>query len=134
MQQQDATFYVSMNGVIIHDEKALLLRKISGGWDLPGGRLGVAESPKQCLVREIQEETGFAVTPGVLLHRWVRRRPANIDVFLVSHLCQISGAVRDATLSLEHDLFGWFSETEVASLKSSKGVHESVKRAFRRTG
>ncbi len=134
MSEPDALFYVSIKGVIISDAKALLLRKASGAWDLPGGRLDVSESPKQCLIREIQEETGLAVTPGVLLHRWVRRRPASTDVFLVSHLCRISGSPRDATLSFEHDLFGWFSETEVAALKSPKGVRESVKRAFRHVG
>ncbi|MGK2870909.1 MAG: NUDIX hydrolase [Alphaproteobacteria bacterium] len=131
MQHQDAQFYVSIKGVIIIDGKVLLLRKISGAWDLPGGRLSVDEAPKQCLIREIQEETGLNVSPGRLLHRWVRRRPDKVDVFLVSHLCSLTGPVPEPLISGEHEEYGWFSPLDVAMLITSRGMRKSVQRAFR---
>jgi len=43
-------------------------------WELPGGGLEPGESPEQALVREVAEETGFALDPGaVSTARWHRR-------------------------------------------------------------
>lgn len=131
MQHRDTKFYVSIKGVIIIDDEALLLRKASGAWDLPGGRLSMDETPKQCLIREIQEETGLTVKPGRLLHNWVRHRPGRVDVFLVSHLCRLSGPKPEPVLSVEHEACGWFSALDIEMLITSKGVRKSVQRALR---
>lgn len=132
MPAQDGKFYVSMKGVIINGAKALLVRKPSGGWDLPGGRLAIGEKPKQCLVREVREETGLIVQPKQLLHRWVRRRAIKGDVFLISHLCLISGSPPIVQLSPEHEEYGWFLAPEIAGLTTSKGVRASLRRGLAR--
>lgn len=36
-------------------------RRVRGGWTLPGGGLELRESPEQAVVREVAEETGYAV-------------------------------------------------------------------------
>ena len=130
MLHQDVLFYVSMKGVILQHGKVLLLRKHSGEWDLPGGRLGEAETPKQCLIREIGEETGLTVRPGRLLHRWTRRRPGKTDVFLVSHICKLSGPETELSLTHEHRELGWFSPAALEILAISKGIRKSVRRAY----
>lgn len=130
MVYRDDQFYVSIKGVIILREKVLLLRKLSGDWDLPGGRLSAKETPSQCLVREAREETGLDVRPGRLLHRWLRRRPVNTDIFLVSHLCHLSGQATEITLSPEHDEAAWFSVPDIERLVTSKGIRKSVARAI----
>lgn len=129
MTPQDMRFYVSIKGVILQHGKVLLLRKHSGEWDLPGGRMGEEESPKQCLIREIAEETGLTVSPGRLLHRWIRRRPGKTDVFLVSHICKLSGAGTEVSLTREHCEMGWFSLPAIEILVTSKGIRKSVRRA-----
>jgi len=131
LQRQDAQFYVSIKGIIFLDDRVLLLRKPSGEWDIPGGRLSIEENPKQCLIREVLEETGLTVKPGKLLHRWIRRRPNKIDVFLVSHICKLADSTANTRLSIEHDKLGWFSLQESESLYLPEGIHKSVQRAFR---
>lgn len=126
----DTQFYVSMKGVVLQDGNVLLLRKITGEWDLPGGRLNIQETPKQCLIREIHEETGLSVKPGKLLHHWVRRRPGKVDVFLVSHLCRLLDIDAEVNLSREHDKMGWFTMQEFEALPVSGGVRKSVMRAY----
>jgi 8-oxo-dGTP pyrophosphatase MutT (NUDIX family) len=49
----------------------LLLKNERDEWELPGGRLEAGETPRQCVVREIEEETGWPVTAGPLLDAWV---------------------------------------------------------------
>lgn len=130
MSEQDAQFYVSMKGVIINDDKVLLLRKPRGAWDLPGGRLGIGENPKQCLTREVREETGLIVKPQSILFRWVRHRAGRVDVFLVSHLCPMRGSTPIVILSPEHEEFGWFSPEDSETLATSKGIKKSIRNAF----
>lgn len=67
-QHRDQQFYVSIKGVIVRDGHMLLLHKITGEWDLPGGRLNTPKSSKQCRIRKIREETGLLGEPGKLLH------------------------------------------------------------------
>lgn len=58
-------------------------------WDLPGGGREGAESPEDCLIREVQEEFGLLVAPDRLV--WRRVFPAMTDptrasVFFGGHL------------------------------------------------
>jgi 8-oxo-dGTP diphosphatase len=49
------------------DGKTLLLKKAcgrfgEGKWNAPGGKIKAGERPEECVVREVQEETGLRVT------------------------------------------------------------------------
>ena len=56
---------VGVGGVVIHEGRALLIRRGSepllGQWSIPGGSLEVAETLEQGVVRELLEETGVDV-------------------------------------------------------------------------
>jgi 8-oxo-dGTP pyrophosphatase MutT (NUDIX family) len=50
----------SAGGVVIKNEKILMLRKSSGDWVLPKGRIEVNESESEAAMREVAEETGIS--------------------------------------------------------------------------
>jgi ADP-ribose pyrophosphatase YjhB (NUDIX family) len=57
---------VSITGVVIRPEDGRVLvikRADDGRWVPPGGVLELAETPEQCVTREVREETGMEVRP-----------------------------------------------------------------------
>jgi 8-oxo-dGTP pyrophosphatase MutT (NUDIX family) len=51
-------------GAVIHDHQGrLLLQEKSSGeaWSLPAGGIELGESPQEAIVREVMEETGYAI-------------------------------------------------------------------------
>jgi 8-oxo-dGTP diphosphatase len=60
----DPCYYrVSIKGLVRDDQgKILLVLQNDGYWELPGGGLEHNEDVRLCLSREIQEETGLAIT------------------------------------------------------------------------
>src|SRR5579863_7831048 len=51
---------VDVRGAVFRDERILLVREISDGrWTLPGGWADVNQTARECVEREIQEESGF---------------------------------------------------------------------------
>lgn len=59
----DRHTHLGVYGIIIKDEKILLIEKSRGPhrgkWDLPGGSIEFGEEPYQTLKRELYEETGI---------------------------------------------------------------------------
>ena len=50
--------------IIIQDGKILLTHELnSGWWLLPGGGMEEGETPEECVIREVEEETGVIVRP-----------------------------------------------------------------------
>jgi 8-oxo-dGTP pyrophosphatase MutT (NUDIX family) len=47
---------ISIKGIIIWENKVLLLKNERGEWDLPGGKLNKDISAEACLIREIKED------------------------------------------------------------------------------
>ncbi len=62
MQNTPCTYRISVKAIIKDDSGRILLgREKDGAWELPGGGLEHSENPKEALVREVAEETGFTV-------------------------------------------------------------------------
>ncbi|HME11270.1 MAG TPA: NUDIX hydrolase [Candidatus Acidoferrum sp.] len=108
---------VGIGGVVIHGDRALLIRRGSepllGQWSIPGGSLEVGETLEQGVTRELLEETGVQVRVVELIEvferidRTVPARTVNeqerprYHYVIVDYLCErLSGEPRaggDAT-------------------------------------
>ena len=55
---------------VFHDEKVLLIKRNhaphAGLWSPPGGKMEIGETPEECAIREIKEETGLDIVNPVL--------------------------------------------------------------------
>jgi 8-oxo-dGTP diphosphatase len=61
----------AVGGVVVKDRDVLLVMRGKepgfGEWSIPGGAIGVGESLRQAIAREIREEVGIVVDPVDLL-------------------------------------------------------------------
>lgn len=72
-----------VTGVLRRNELIFVQKRLASGvwgnlWEFPGGRVEPGESPQQAVVREFQEETGFAVAVdsacGIIRHGYTTYR------------------------------------------------------------
>jgi len=124
-------FRVTAKAVIFLNDKVMLLRKHTGKWDLPGGRLGYGEEVETCLTREVVEEIGLAVIVGPLIECNLRRlQDPKRSVIVVTHLCTLNGTSSDIVLSTEHAEFRLFNDHEIDSLDMRTAYRKPVQKAF----
>lgn len=122
-------FRVTAKALLYFEDKALLIQKPEGRWDLPGGRLDPGERPEAALRREIAEELGIRAEIGSLVDCAFRRRP-DMDVFIVSYQCATKAAFGDIRLSAEHIAAGLFAPQEVDGLAMVETYKDAVRRGF----
>ena len=66
-----ATPKIDLRAFILHENKVLLVQESSDGkWSLPGGWADVNYSPKENIIKEINEETGCDATIERLIALW----------------------------------------------------------------
>ncbi|HRO15652.1 MAG TPA: NUDIX hydrolase [Paracoccus sp. (in: a-proteobacteria)] len=66
-----------------------------GQWDLPGGKRERDESPVECALRELAEETGLHLSPGRLLRGEPRpsaSRPGRTGWYFVAEITPLEAA------------------------------------------
>ncbi len=81
-------FLIGVTGVIFNDRNEILICKHTyrqNKWSLPGGYIKGKEHPKEGLVREIEEETGFIVRIGEELRIRTDRETARLDISFVGN-------------------------------------------------
>ncbi|MEE2035773.1 NUDIX domain-containing protein [Nocardiopsis sp. CT-R113] len=125
-------FPVSVKGVVIRDDRVLLLRNERDEWELPGGKIELGETPEECLAREIEEETGWPVQVTEILDSWIYHI-TQVDryVFIVTYGCHVDAQAL-IVVSSEHKEAGLFSATEVHGLPMPEGYKRSVLAWFAR--
>lgn len=60
---------------VLPDGRMLLLRRPTGTWEPPAGRLATGEDFTAGAGRELYEETGLSLNPDRMLATWVGPRP-----------------------------------------------------------
>jgi mutator protein MutT len=121
-----ALFPVSVKGVVPTRRGVVLLKNERDEWELPGGRLEAGETPKECVEREVLEETGLAVHAERLLNAWVYEVPANRRVFVLAYGCQALEE-RAPSPSSEHAAVGVFGAEELADLRMPREYLDAIR-------
>lgn len=108
--------YVGSYGIIINNDKIVLIRKARGGYkgklDLPGGGIEHTEKPDAALRREIMEEAGIEIDGYYLLDvtatniKWEMKDDLWEDLHHIGVLYRVSVSVLD----LKRDADGLDSE------------------------
>ncbi len=109
-----ATPKLDVRGAVFHENRLLLVREtVDGGrWTLPGGWADVNESPTECVVKEVLEETGYDVRVRKLAAVWDRARHAHtphyvFHIWKLFFVCDVvGGGARDSLESSEPSFFG----------------------------
>jgi ADP-ribose pyrophosphatase YjhB (NUDIX family) len=130
--QQDAGYAtpkVDVRGAAFRDGKVLLVREISDGcWTLPGGWADVNQTPAQCVVREIAEESGFEARALKLaaVHDYRKRHPPrHIDsIYKLFFICELIGG--SAQPSDETSEVGFFSRDALPPLSRGRTTEEQI--------
>ena len=124
-------FQVSVKGCLIRDGKLLMVhdRWVSGGWELPGGRIDVGEesiSAIDVLGRELREELGpdFEFTIGAPIMTWMRPLGEEF-VFLVGYRCPVLRG--EPVLSAEHDALRWVTRESWETLDLASGYPAALR-------
>ena len=95
----------------------LLLRRPTGTWEPPAGRLAPGESFEMGAVREVYEETSLLVAPQRLLATWVGERPGGGLLASATYASRVS-ADGEVRLSDEHLGYKWATLDEWLTLPS----------------
>lgn len=120
-------FPVSVKGIVVRDERVVLLRNRRDEWELPGGKLELGESPERCVAREIEEELGLDVAPAALVDSWVYDIAAGTHVLVLTYGC-VERSARTTVLSDEHTRFEWIPLDAVDRLPMPDGYKSSIAR------
>lgn len=92
---------VSVKGVLVHEDRVLLLLNERDEWDLPGGRPDAGETLPVALAREVREETGLSAEVGAPLDEHLFEVLPGRFVRIVPFACHLVGGGA-VTLSHEH--------------------------------
>ncbi|MCA9989924.1 MAG: NUDIX domain-containing protein [Pseudomonadales bacterium] len=73
-------------------------------WGLPGGWMGRGESPEQCILREVWEETGLTAELGPVVHAVYDDRPPHL-------VLAYSGRLLPGSITLSGEILesAWFA-------------------------
>ena len=120
-------FPVSVKGVLLRDDRVVLVRNPRDEWELPGGKLEANETPEECVARELAEELGLAVAVGRLVDAWVYRIVPGTEVLVVAYGCRVA-TWPDAVTSPEGAVVGTFAVGALDALPLPEGYRRAIRR------
>ena len=129
-----ATPKVDVRAAIIGDGKILMVPELidGGRWSLPGGWADVNQSPSQCVIREVHEETGYVVEIRKLAAVIDRNRhaylPEPFQAYKLFFLCEIVGG--EARGSIETGQPTFFALDELPELSPARVIPEHIALMF----
>ncbi|WP_030755516.1 NUDIX hydrolase [Streptomyces griseus] len=119
---------VAAYAVIVRDHRILLARWVARDgakrWTLPGGGMEHGEEPVETVVREVEEETGYAVEPTALLgidsitRGWIARigAPGSFQGLGIVYEARVTGGALRHETGGSTDLAAWHPLDSVPGL------------------
>lgn len=138
LEQGYPTPKVDVRGALIEQDRILLVREISDGrWTLPGGWADVNQSARQCVEREIWEESGYEARALRLVALWDARlqNPSRLhswSIYKLFFLCERTGG--SPRPSLETSEVGFFSADALPPLSLGRVTESQILRMFAHQG
>ena len=129
-----ATPKVDVRGAVFRDGKILMVREISDGlWTLPGGWADVNQTPAECVVREIVEESGFNARAVKLAavndYQRSNSPPLRIDsIYKLFFLCELTGG--SARPSDETSEVAFFARHQLPPLSAGRSTVKQIELMF----
>ena len=113
--------------ICVRDAEVLLVRFTGGRrWTLPGGGLDHGEHPRDAAVREVEEETGLAVTLGALLdvdsRVWDEADGSVLHALRILYTGEITGGTLRDEIGGSTDHAAWVPLARVPELPRSRMV------------
>ena len=100
---------VGVGGVVIHRDRALLIRRgsepLKGEWSIPGGMLELGEELAAGVQRELKEETGLDVEPleCILVFDRIMREGERVKISLRHRRLSLPPKARTAASRFRRD-------------------------------
>lgn len=103
-------------GTVINNKNEVLLIKRKGKdkWETPGGKLEAGESFKECLIREIKEETNVDIIPEFLL--LVEQIYESSHWVCIGYLCRYKSGEAKILEEEKHENVCWFRLNNLPSI------------------
>lgn len=135
-QREDgyATPKVDVRGVVFRDDQILMVKEVlDGRWTLPGGWADINDSPRDAVIREIWEESGYETRPVKLLAVYDRSKHPHLPhlpfhIYKLFIQCELIGG--DAKTSLETSDVQFFPEHDLPELSISRVLASQIHRLF----
>ena len=110
-----------------------MVRETTDGlWSVPGGWCDTNQSARQCIEREIWEESGFTAHATKLAAVWDRSRhghpPLPFTIYIMYFLCDLTGGAPRP--SIETSDIAFFAEEELPELSPGRVQPRQIRRMF----
>lgn len=129
-------FRVEVRGIVrSHSRDVLLVKRsnsdayMAGAWEFPGGKLERHETPEDCVVRELFEETSIrAISPFIIDSCIFQRRNSVGEFTFISMHYLIEEYCGNVILSKEHKSFAWLDINEAMRMNLRKPCKQAVEK------
>lgn len=122
-----ALFHVTVKGVIMNENRFLVLKKVKpskdqfGYWELPGGGMEFDETPVEAMRREAKEETGLDIIVDNSISTFHVGKDERQIVGII-FCCHVLNP--QVVLSSEHTEYRFVSQQEAKELLAPKIYHD----------
>lgn len=128
----------AQKAVVVRDGAVLLVARVDRNgafvvWELPGGRLATGETLGDGFRREVREEVGLDVTPGVPVHTWMWTGGDGNTIVAVAHVVTEFRGELTAAYRMPDEPLGeirWAAAAELAALPIEAGHREAIAAAL----